>query len=335
MCFTGNERSDVQDSATPLYDSMSAIKSGVTLDKPTELSANSTLFGLSANTQDKAFGIVSLSRKTLKKQNDLTKSFFPILRKPLVSNHSGSNRHCKDRSILTDIQTSVRRDSLQDYTIPKLASSCKNHSLNVHMANPDSVQVSHSSRSSDVEPNSEIASNVTSSNAESSCLDNTKSVNPKLHSTKEISVKPTNIKSNDLDTVKFCTKSDNRSSSSIGASTDYSSLPSSITSLEKEQEDNLTADHNFSNSSGVQSPNNHFEVTRTQTYNLTPKTIIRRALDVHFDRGEITNRKYMRILERANRKVEDGLARSSYMNQQRVEKLVADYVDAYSYREPS
>lgn len=62
-----------------------------------------------------------------------------------------------------------------------------------------------------------------------------------------------------------------------------------------------------------------------------PKPLIREALDVYFDKGEITNRQYKRILERASRKVQDGLDRCSYMNKNRVFKLVADYVDAYRY----
>lgn len=60
-----------------------------------------------------------------------------------------------------------------------------------------------------------------------------------------------------------------------------------------------------------------------------PKGLVRRALDVHFDEGRITNRQYKRILERATRKVEEGLVRSSYMNEKRVKKLVADFVKAY------
>lgn len=62
-----------------------------------------------------------------------------------------------------------------------------------------------------------------------------------------------------------------------------------------------------------------------------PKPLIREALDIYFDKGEITNRQYKRILERASRKVQDGLDRCSYMNKNRVFKLVADYVDAYRY----
>ena len=64
-----------------------------------------------------------------------------------------------------------------------------------------------------------------------------------------------------------------------------------------------------------------------------PKKIIRRALDYHFDNGEITNRQYKRILERASKKVIDGLSRQASMSEKRVTKLIADYVSAYSYKE--
>ena len=63
----------------------------------------------------------------------------------------------------------------------------------------------------------------------------------------------------------------------------------------------------------------------------SPKELIRRALDVYFDKGTITNRQYKRILERATRKVQEGLVMSSYMNKNRVKKLVSDFVEAYKY----
>lgn len=63
------------------------------------------------------------------------------------------------------------------------------------------------------------------------------------------------------------------------------------------------------------------------------KGIIRRTLDKYFDRGELTNRQYKRILERANQKVQKGIDQSSYMNEKRVVKLVGDYVKAYMYHE--
>ena len=68
-----------------------------------------------------------------------------------------------------------------------------------------------------------------------------------------------------------------------------------------------------------------------------PKMVIRRALDSYFDRGEITNRQYKRILERASRKVEEGLANTSTsmsLNKTKVIKLVDDYVQAYRYHAP-
>lgn len=58
------------------------------------------------------------------------------------------------------------------------------------------------------------------------------------------------------------------------------------------------------------------------------KVVIRKALDSYFDEGKITNRQYKRILERASRKVQDGLALGS-LDERRVVKLVADYVTAY------
>ena len=64
------------------------------------------------------------------------------------------------------------------------------------------------------------------------------------------------------------------------------------------------------------------------------KSIIKKTLDKYFDRGEITNRQYKRILERANQKVQKGIDQSSYMNEKRVVKLVGDYVKAYMYHEP-
>lgn len=63
-----------------------------------------------------------------------------------------------------------------------------------------------------------------------------------------------------------------------------------------------------------------------------PQGLVRKALDVHFDKGTITNRQYKRILERATRKVKDGLVQSSCMNENRVRKLVSDFVKAYKYQ---
>lgn len=58
------------------------------------------------------------------------------------------------------------------------------------------------------------------------------------------------------------------------------------------------------------------------------KSVIRKALDMYFDQGKITNRQYKRILERATRRVRDGLKICS-LNEKQVIKLVADYVKAY------
>ena len=58
-----------------------------------------------------------------------------------------------------------------------------------------------------------------------------------------------------------------------------------------------------------------------------PPDVIRRALDNHYSRGEITNQQYGRIFERANRRVQNGPTCS---NEKKIVKLVADYVDAYS-----
>lgn len=60
------------------------------------------------------------------------------------------------------------------------------------------------------------------------------------------------------------------------------------------------------------------------------KAVIRKALDAYFDQGKITNRQYKRILQRAGKKVQDGLMLSS-LNEKRVVKLVADYVEAYRF----
>ena len=62
-----------------------------------------------------------------------------------------------------------------------------------------------------------------------------------------------------------------------------------------------------------------------------PRRLVKKALDVYFDEGRITNRQFKRILERATRKVEEGLAQCSCVSEPRVKKLVADYVEAYEY----
>lgn len=58
------------------------------------------------------------------------------------------------------------------------------------------------------------------------------------------------------------------------------------------------------------------------------KSVIRKALDMYFDQGKITNRQYKRILERATKRVREGLKICS-LNEKQVIKLVADYVKAY------
>ena len=56
--------------------------------------------------------------------------------------------------------------------------------------------------------------------------------------------------------------------------------------------------------------------------------VIRRALDSYFDQGKITNRQYKRILERASKRVQEGLKVCS-LNEKLVTKLVANYVKGY------
>lgn len=61
------------------------------------------------------------------------------------------------------------------------------------------------------------------------------------------------------------------------------------------------------------------------------KAIVRQSLDPFFDRGEITNRQYKQILERASSKIEKGLVHSAAQvpDKRRVQRLVADYVKMY------
>ncbi len=60
---------------------------------------------------------------------------------------------------------------------------------------------------------------------------------------------------------------------------------------------------------------------------MTPKELVKKALDVHFDKKRIKNREYQRILERATLKIEKNPTEVPCEN--RIKKLVADYVDAY------
>lgn len=69
--------------------------------------------------------------------------------------------------------------------------------------------------------------------------------------------------------------------------------------------------------------------TDSKSTQIDPKLIIRRTLDRFFDKGTITNRQYKRILERATRRVQEGKARTPYVDERRVVRLVSDYVQAY------
>ena len=60
-----------------------------------------------------------------------------------------------------------------------------------------------------------------------------------------------------------------------------------------------------------------------------PRELVRRALDVHFDKGRIKNRQYRRILERATLKIEKHSMDLSAVSESNVRKLVDDYVEAY------
>jgi len=59
------------------------------------------------------------------------------------------------------------------------------------------------------------------------------------------------------------------------------------------------------------------------------RELVRKALDVHFDKGHIKNRQYKRILERATLKIEKHTTDIPIISENRVKKLVADYVEAY------
>ena len=59
------------------------------------------------------------------------------------------------------------------------------------------------------------------------------------------------------------------------------------------------------------------------------RELVKKVLDVHFDKGHIKNRQYKRILERATLKIEKHITDVPIISENRVRKLVADYVDAY------
>ena len=62
---------------------------------------------------------------------------------------------------------------------------------------------------------------------------------------------------------------------------------------------------------------------------IDPIVIIRQVLDRYFDQGIITNRQFKRILERASKKVQQGITKTPIVDKKKVVKLVSEYVQAY------